>query len=170
MPISIQCGSCRTTLKAPDASAGKTLPCPKCRQPVSIPATSQQAAPIPPAVDPSLGGGTSDIDALLGEIPSAPQGAQGFGPMGGQAGGFPQQGFPQQGFPQQGMPQGGFPQQGFPQQGGHPGYGAARPKKQLNISQYLPKSSWGYALLGAGLGFGLGIFLIVIASVFRIRF
>lgn len=161
---------------------GKTLPCPKCRQPVSIPAGGQQAAP--PNVAGAGTDGSPDIDALLNEFGGEQQNPQGFGPMGGQPGGFPQQGFPPQGFPQQGpaqqgmphqgMPQQGFQQQGFPQQGfpqqGHPGYGAPRRKMQIDISQYLPKSSWGFALLGAGLGFGLGLFLIFISSFFRLRF
>src|SRR4051812_35761581 len=37
MPQQVTCPSCGTTLKAPDAVAGKTCPCPKCKARVPVP-------------------------------------------------------------------------------------------------------------------------------------
>ncbi len=44
MPISLTCSACGKRLKAPDQLAGKTLPCPACREKVCIPATEEEAA------------------------------------------------------------------------------------------------------------------------------
>jgi RsiW-degrading membrane proteinase PrsW (M82 family) len=38
MPISFSCPNCGRKLKAPEAAAGKTLPCPSCRTVVTVPA------------------------------------------------------------------------------------------------------------------------------------
>lgn len=45
MPIRVACPSCAATLTAPDTAAGKTVKCPKCQSPMSLPA----AEPLPAA-------------------------------------------------------------------------------------------------------------------------
>ena len=49
MPIKAQCGSCGTGFKAKDALAGKRVRCPKCKQPLTIPAAGAAAAKARPA-------------------------------------------------------------------------------------------------------------------------
>jgi hypothetical protein len=48
MPITVSCPSCNTTLKAPDAAAGRKVKCPKCATPFDVPATAAVTAPAPP--------------------------------------------------------------------------------------------------------------------------
>ncbi len=40
MPIVVTCPSCATTLKAPDAAAGKKVKCPKCTSTIAVPAAA----------------------------------------------------------------------------------------------------------------------------------
>lgn len=50
MPISVQCNSCQSTLKAPDKAAGKKLKCPKCSNAIVLPAQDPVGAgaqPVP---------------------------------------------------------------------------------------------------------------------------
>ncbi|MGI9457816.1 MAG: hypothetical protein ACR2NU_14720 [Aeoliella sp.] len=49
MPIKFQCAACAAPIKAPTTHAGQTLPCPKCSQPVQVPAVAA-APPAPPVV------------------------------------------------------------------------------------------------------------------------
>jgi hypothetical protein len=54
MPIEVQC-SCGTTLRAPDAAAGKKIKCPKCEAIVPVPAAADPAAGMraaPPSLPP----------------------------------------------------------------------------------------------------------------------
>jgi RsiW-degrading membrane proteinase PrsW (M82 family) len=44
MPISVACPACGKKLKAPDALAGKTAPCPGCRAKVQVPASEDAVA------------------------------------------------------------------------------------------------------------------------------
>lgn len=41
MPIPVECPTCHTRLRAPDAAAGAELRCPKCGGPVAVPATPE---------------------------------------------------------------------------------------------------------------------------------
>jgi hypothetical protein len=50
MPIAVLCPTCSARLNAPDASAGKKVKCPKCRNPMIIPGPA--AAPVPPPPPP----------------------------------------------------------------------------------------------------------------------
>lgn len=45
MPLAIRCPTCKATLKAPDAAAGRTLNCPGCKTPVTFPAAKPKPAP-----------------------------------------------------------------------------------------------------------------------------
>lgn len=45
MPISFKCGSCGRSLKVRDEAAGKTVRCPKCAQPSTVPAAAVQQDP-----------------------------------------------------------------------------------------------------------------------------
>jgi hypothetical protein len=45
MPISVVCPSCSAKIKAPDAAAGKRLPCPKCKQPFVVETRAEGAPP-----------------------------------------------------------------------------------------------------------------------------
>ena len=36
MPIAVQCPECGSNFRAPDSTAGKTLPCPKCKKPLTV--------------------------------------------------------------------------------------------------------------------------------------
>jgi hypothetical protein len=47
MPIQLSCPSCAASIKAPDAAAGKTARCPKCKVPIPIPG-SQAVAVVEP--------------------------------------------------------------------------------------------------------------------------
>lgn len=38
MPIATACSACGSRVTAPDGAAGHRLPCPKCREPVTVPA------------------------------------------------------------------------------------------------------------------------------------
>ena len=49
MPIAVVCPSCDSRLNAPDAAAGKTVKCPKCKAPMVIP--TPEADPGFEAVD-----------------------------------------------------------------------------------------------------------------------
>ncbi|HBI41927.1 MAG TPA: hypothetical protein DDY78_03595 [Planctomycetales bacterium] len=49
MTISVTCPTCGTKLRAPGASVGKRLKCPKCGEIVALPATSAPAANFPAA-------------------------------------------------------------------------------------------------------------------------
>ena len=69
MPQSITC-ACGQKLKAPDTLAGKTVKCPKCKQPLSVPAMAP-AAEIDLGKDGSLSGGLDDL--LQQEMPTAAQ-------------------------------------------------------------------------------------------------
>ncbi len=44
MPIVFYCSSCGKKLKAPDASAGRRLPCPKCGNPIDVPGAEEDDA------------------------------------------------------------------------------------------------------------------------------
>ena len=44
MPVSLTCPSCHVRLKAPDGSAGRTFPCPRCRGAVVVPGGGGPAA------------------------------------------------------------------------------------------------------------------------------
>lgn len=48
MPIAITCESCGSHAQAPEAAAGRKLPCPKCRSPITVPAQSKLALCRPP--------------------------------------------------------------------------------------------------------------------------
>ncbi len=54
MPVTVSCPSCGAKLKAPDSAAGRQLPCPKCRSPITVPAGSKPDAVIqsPPRTAP----------------------------------------------------------------------------------------------------------------------
>src|SRR5205085_12322442 len=53
MPIDVTCPNCKATLRAPDASAGKKIKCPKCETITEVPAAAQSApspvSAVPPA-------------------------------------------------------------------------------------------------------------------------
>jgi hypothetical protein len=56
VPFALRCSNCNALLKAPDKAAGRTLPCPGCKTPMTFPKTppAQPAAPNPgPAAAPS---------------------------------------------------------------------------------------------------------------------
>lgn len=56
MPITIACPSCKARLQAPDNTAGKRVKCPKCQNPIPVPAAGGTPAPAPakqPAAAPS---------------------------------------------------------------------------------------------------------------------
>ncbi len=42
MPIIFYCSSCGKKLKAPDASAGRRVPCPKCGAPIDVPGGEEE--------------------------------------------------------------------------------------------------------------------------------
>jgi RsiW-degrading membrane proteinase PrsW (M82 family) len=44
MPLSVTCPGCGKRLKAPDALAGRRLPCPNCKEPVQLPAAAEEDA------------------------------------------------------------------------------------------------------------------------------
>lgn len=46
MAIQVLCGSCKATFTVSDRYAGQTGPCPKCKQPITIPATPVKAVVI----------------------------------------------------------------------------------------------------------------------------
>lgn len=46
MPISLSCAGCNTTLKVPDAFAGKKVKCPKCQAAMVVPAPVDDLAPV----------------------------------------------------------------------------------------------------------------------------
>jgi hypothetical protein len=48
MPIPVVCGGCQSRFNAPDQAAGRRTACPKCQQPLTIPAAT--ASPLPTAV------------------------------------------------------------------------------------------------------------------------
>jgi|GEM_PF-2634999 len=54
MPIAVVCPGCAAKLNAPDATAGKTVKCPKCKEPLAVPAESPAPQfevvdePVPP--------------------------------------------------------------------------------------------------------------------------
>ena len=54
MPIAITCESCGSHAQAPEAAAGRKLPCPKCRSPITVPAQSKLALCRPPQFNPTL--------------------------------------------------------------------------------------------------------------------
>src|SRR5688572_3636665 len=41
MPIAVVCGSCHSKLNAPDAAAGKSVKCPKCKAALTVPAATE---------------------------------------------------------------------------------------------------------------------------------
>jgi hypothetical protein len=43
MPISVVCNSCNSKLNAPDAAAGKSVKCPKCKASLTVPAAAEPA-------------------------------------------------------------------------------------------------------------------------------
>jgi hypothetical protein len=49
MPISVECPTCAARLKAPDAAAGKRVPCPKCRGVVIVPGNLSVSEPLQPS-------------------------------------------------------------------------------------------------------------------------
>jgi TM2 domain-containing membrane protein YozV len=61
MPIIVTCPSCSTTLKAPDAAAGKKVKCPKCTSPITVPAPAPAPVadpePVEEAPEPRRSGG-----------------------------------------------------------------------------------------------------------------
>jgi TM2 domain-containing membrane protein YozV len=63
MPIVVTCPGCSTTLKAPDAAAGKKVKCPKCTSAVPVP-----AADSPPVIE---------EDEVVEEAPAAPRRSSG---------------------------------------------------------------------------------------------
>ncbi|MDA7977888.1 MAG: hypothetical protein MPJ50_03855 [Pirellulales bacterium] len=104
MPIKISCAVCGAALKAPDELQGKSVPCPKCQQAVTVPKLSS-FADLEPVAAQGAADPLADLADLAnqpvagfdgqqlpgGQMPAAfgqPGGAQ---PMGGQA--FPAQGF-----------------------------------------------------------------------------
>ena len=58
MPVSVVCPGCSAKLNAPDAAAGKRVKCPKCQQPIAVPAAVAdfevvEAEPAPPPKKPA---------------------------------------------------------------------------------------------------------------------
>ena len=47
MPIAVLCPSCNARLNAPDASAGKTVKCPKCQAAIVLPVPQVEPEPEP---------------------------------------------------------------------------------------------------------------------------
>jgi len=47
MPLRVHCPSCQTLLDIADEHAGKSICCPKCREPVQVAALAESAQPIP---------------------------------------------------------------------------------------------------------------------------
>lgn len=62
MPIAVVCPACGARLRAPDAVAGRRVPCPKCRVPVDLPAGAGPGTDFafPPALP-------AEFDAEAGE-------------------------------------------------------------------------------------------------------
>ena len=48
MSIRVKCGSCQQTIKAEDRYAGRTVRCPACREPITIPNLAGPVTPPPP--------------------------------------------------------------------------------------------------------------------------
>lgn len=46
MTVSLLCPACQAKLKAPEASAGRTLRCPRCRQSITVPASTPAARQV----------------------------------------------------------------------------------------------------------------------------
>ena len=66
MAIQVLCGSCKATFTVSDQFAGRTGPCPKCKKPITIPATPVKAVVIHEPEAPST------TSTATGRAPTAP--------------------------------------------------------------------------------------------------
>jgi RsiW-degrading membrane proteinase PrsW (M82 family) len=53
MPQTVSCSACSASFSAPDTLAGKSVRCPKCKQPIRIPAAANAPQPAPPVKPPA---------------------------------------------------------------------------------------------------------------------
>lgn len=70
MTIRVKCPSCQQTLKAEERHAGRTVRCPACRAPVTIPAI--EADPIEETLDPFAGAAEIPTVSKRGPEPPKP--------------------------------------------------------------------------------------------------
>jgi S1-C subfamily serine protease/peroxiredoxin len=81
MPIKVKCGKCQSVISAPDSSAGKRAKCPKCAEPLQIPAAN--ASPTVPqkptantaAKQPAQSTGPGAKTPAVGSVKPRPQSA-----------------------------------------------------------------------------------------------
>lgn len=75
MSITTQCGNCTAKFKAKDALAGKRIKCPKCSNPITVPAANAQAQPAAAATR-SVGNYNPILDLLdeagVKSVPTGP--------------------------------------------------------------------------------------------------
>jgi tRNA_anti-like len=70
MPVTVFCPSCGVKLKAPDNTAGRKLACPKCRTPITVPATSPPGAVTQSPPRPAAEARTSAAPAPAAKAPA----------------------------------------------------------------------------------------------------
>ena len=70
MTISVTCGQCAKSFKAPDSAAGRKAKCPSCGNPIAIPET-EPAAEAAPAAEPAAATGDDPMAALVGAVGEA---------------------------------------------------------------------------------------------------
>ncbi len=72
MPLRVECRHCGAHLEANDAAVGRTLPCPKCGEPLTIAAaesaTSQPSAAVPPHPGADSKGWTSQDEQAMAAL------------------------------------------------------------------------------------------------------
>ncbi len=150
MPIKVQC-SCGASLKAPDKAAGKSLPCPKCKMPISVPDVDPLAAFDQMGGPPASGGAGSVFDGLGVPQSPPPQQQLGVGPPPNQGFGGPQQNPNPFGAPQQQDAPFGTPPQSNPLMGTSPKepHGERLDKESLDASPYIGGGALIAGLFGA---------------------